>query len=204
MTEQGDITQDAGPQAGSRRLKTRQRISRAAQKLFLDRGIVGTSVDHIASAAGISRATFYLHFNSKEAILIDQLREQDGHLLRLYAMLRDADPADMASVRDWLVYYVTAVRAYRGHLYLFSLSTVFDSDARAFLVDQRRRVMALLGERYAAFRPEGDPQRSVRGLLMMFEVEQVITALVHGDIMPDDDTALDVLAERLHGFLASA
>lgn len=194
---------DDSPLAVTRRMRTRQRISRAAQKIFLERGIVGTTINDIAKAAGLSRATIYLHFNSREAILLDQLQEQDGHLLRLYGRLRDLPVPDAASIREWLDYYIDAVRAFRGELYLFSLSNVFDSEARAFLVSQRQRIIRMLGEHYSAFDISGGPAtKETAALLIMFQIEQVIAALTHADTLPDEDVALDCLAAEIASFIA--
>lgn len=51
------------------RLLTRDHIMTAALEAFADRGYVATTVDDIVQRAGIGRATFYLHFDSKAAVL---------------------------------------------------------------------------------------------------------------------------------------
>lgn len=48
---------------------TRRRIVEAALRLFIDGGFVGTSMDAIAEAAGVSRATVFGAFGSKAALL---------------------------------------------------------------------------------------------------------------------------------------
>ncbi|MCV7163962.1 TetR family transcriptional regulator [Mycobacterium stomatepiae] len=52
--------------AEQKRTATRQRIAAAAAKLVADVGLAGATVDRIADAAGIGRATFFRYFNSKE------------------------------------------------------------------------------------------------------------------------------------------
>ncbi|HEY0687016.1 MAG TPA: TetR/AcrR family transcriptional regulator [Steroidobacter sp.] len=47
----------------------REELLDAAQQLFLEKGIGGTSIDDIVSAADVAKGTFYLYFASKEAIL---------------------------------------------------------------------------------------------------------------------------------------
>ena len=47
----------------------RQELMNAAQRIFLRRGIAATSVDQIVAAADVAKGTFYLHFDSKEALL---------------------------------------------------------------------------------------------------------------------------------------
>jgi AcrR family transcriptional regulator len=44
-------------------------IAQAAEKLFLEYGFERTTAEDIAKAAGISKASLYLEYNSKEAIL---------------------------------------------------------------------------------------------------------------------------------------
>lgn len=45
--------------------KTRERILDEAQTLILDRGLAGTSIDDVLTAAGTSKGAFFHHFPSK-------------------------------------------------------------------------------------------------------------------------------------------
>jgi TetR/AcrR family transcriptional regulator len=47
-----------------------QRLLEATKETFLTRGFAGTTVDAIAQAAGVSRATFYTYFESTREALI--------------------------------------------------------------------------------------------------------------------------------------
>ncbi|HEX2215004.1 MAG TPA: TetR/AcrR family transcriptional regulator [Mycobacterium sp.] len=51
------------------RLMTRDHIMTAALEAFAERGYVAVTIDDIVRRAGIGRATFYLHFDSKAAVL---------------------------------------------------------------------------------------------------------------------------------------
>lgn len=61
--------------AQERSRETRRRIVRAALKLWSERGyadgIDSTTAAEIAEAAGVSKATFYLHFSRKEDVLAE-------------------------------------------------------------------------------------------------------------------------------------
>ena len=48
---------------------TRRRIVAAARKVFVKKGYAKATIDEIIVAAGVSRATLYLHFDSKFALL---------------------------------------------------------------------------------------------------------------------------------------
>lgn len=51
------------------RLMTREHIMTSALRAFAERGYVAVTIDDIVRGAGIGRATFYLHFDSKAAVL---------------------------------------------------------------------------------------------------------------------------------------
>ena len=51
--------------------ETRQRILRAARRLFASRGYNGTTTRELASTAGVAEGTLFRHFENKKAILIE-------------------------------------------------------------------------------------------------------------------------------------
>ncbi|WP_409057572.1 TetR/AcrR family transcriptional regulator [Streptomyces sp. SYP-A7185] len=57
----------AGNPSDRRRRRLRLEISRAACRLFCDRGVAATSGDRIAAAVGLSTRTIWRHFRSKES-----------------------------------------------------------------------------------------------------------------------------------------
>lgn len=60
-----------GPRPGKRAL-----ILKAARELFLASGLDATSMDQITAAAGVSKATLYNHFENKDALFAEVMREQ--------------------------------------------------------------------------------------------------------------------------------
>jgi TetR/AcrR family transcriptional regulator, repressor of the mexAB-oprM multidrug resistance operon len=56
---------------------TREALLDAAEKAFLERGVSGTSLEHIAQRAGVTRGAFYWHFRDKAALfaaMIERVR----------------------------------------------------------------------------------------------------------------------------------
>ncbi len=72
-----------------KRQETAQRITQAGLRLFLDHGYEATTLDAIATAAGISRRTFFHYFNSKDEILLSL---QSGMGEGIAAAVRTAPP----------------------------------------------------------------------------------------------------------------
>lgn len=85
-----------------KRRETLQRITDAGMRLFIERGIDATTIDQIATAAGISRRTFFYYFTSKDEILLS-LQSGMGEMIvaAVRAAPRDKRPLD--AVRDALV-----------------------------------------------------------------------------------------------------
>jgi AcrR family transcriptional regulator len=72
-----------------KRLVTRQAISDAATRLFIERGFDRVTVDEIAEAADVGRMTVFNHFPRKEDMLFD--RDEEGREI-LRDALRQRDP----------------------------------------------------------------------------------------------------------------
>jgi AcrR family transcriptional regulator len=51
--------------------ETRQRLLDAAERVFLRRGLQGSSVEEIAAEAGFTRGAFYSNFNSKDELFVE-------------------------------------------------------------------------------------------------------------------------------------
>src|ERR1700759_2844468 len=69
------------------RIFTRARLVEAAVKRFGEVGYHSTTIEEIVAEAGASRATFYLHFNSKLEVLTEALPELQPDVERRYETL---------------------------------------------------------------------------------------------------------------------
>ena len=90
-----------------KRQQTRDRLTRAAMALFLERGFEATTLDEIAAAADISRRSFFHYFASKEDVVFAWQEESTTALVAAVAqrpatesMLAAAENAISAMVRQ--------------------------------------------------------------------------------------------------------
>ena len=51
-----------------------EKVLKAVLPLIGERGVEGTSMDSIAAAAGVSKATVYKHWENKDALVVDAIR----------------------------------------------------------------------------------------------------------------------------------
>ncbi|MFD9947366.1 TetR family transcriptional regulator [Nonomuraea sp. NPDC059023] len=60
------------------RERNRLRLLEAAEKVFADRGIQGSSLDEVAAAAGLTKGAVYSNFDGKEDLLLAVMRHRLG------------------------------------------------------------------------------------------------------------------------------
>jgi AcrR family transcriptional regulator len=88
--------------------RAHNKVLEAAVELFANRGIEKTSVDAIAAASGVSKATVYKHWADKEALCLEVLAFVHG----IDEGPRDEDTGDLkADLRTFLLYEPPKKRA---------------------------------------------------------------------------------------------
>jgi AcrR family transcriptional regulator len=70
----------AYPARTKQRLETRDRIFDAALGEFRRVGVTATEIEDVVRAAAVARGTFYLHFPTKDHVLMELLRRQQQRL----------------------------------------------------------------------------------------------------------------------------
>src|ERR1700751_1265078 len=94
---------------------TRRRIVVAARKVFVKKGYAKATIDEITVPAGVSRATLYLHFDSKFALLTvatEKLRAEAVEGARqLTDVLMRGDQGDLRRWIEWALRWYARNRA---------------------------------------------------------------------------------------------
>jgi len=94
----------------------RQDVLSVSSALFAERGYYSVSMDEIAAAADVSRATLYRYFNTKTKILAELTTSallQSAHLADDLYVLAAAGP-DTEALHVWMSRYVTFHRNFSG------------------------------------------------------------------------------------------
>ena len=93
---------DRAPHGDRRRQRgqrTREALEEAALRLASTRGFESTTIDDIASAAGVSSRTFFRHFETKEDVLLGNQAERLSHVQSLLSARPEGEPI-LTSVRE--------------------------------------------------------------------------------------------------------
>jgi AcrR family transcriptional regulator len=103
------------PVVGERGARTRSQIVDAAHELFERQGFGATSVDHIARASGVSRATLYQYFASKDHLFVELVDRSGEELNRRVEKLGALSPTAQGyeNLRWWLQQWGAVLDAHR-------------------------------------------------------------------------------------------
>lgn len=96
----------------------------ATKQVFLDKGVAATKIDDITALAGVAKGTFYLYFESKEAVLAALQDEAHSALVAQHQRaVAGLDPGDWIGRLDtWIASTIKAYSVFdrRLHEVLFS------------------------------------------------------------------------------------
>jgi AcrR family transcriptional regulator len=131
---------------------TRSRLLDAAAELFATRGYAATTIEEIATSAGATRATFYLHFPSKSDVVhgfYEALVTYDSDYADLLEIARD--PTQDA-LREWLERFIGGLEEQHHYWEGLREASGADPEARAAATGDFARSTEVLADRLAEAR----------------------------------------------------
>jgi TetR/AcrR family transcriptional regulator len=144
----------ARPRSAGFELQRGQMLAAAAQ-LFATRGYTAATMQELAAACGVSKATLYHYVRDKQELL---WQITQGHVLRLEAVVNDvvstqADPRRRLSalVLRFMQVYASAQHEHRV---LTEDVKFLDERARGDVLDCQRRVVQSFADSIGALRPD--------------------------------------------------
>jgi AcrR family transcriptional regulator len=124
---------------------TRSLLLDAASTVFEARPYVEIAIDEIARAAGASRATFYLYFESKAAILraVERRVRAGDEARKLYNDFVAIERPTVAAIQAWWDAYVDFYLKHRGFHRALHQARVVDAEFARYRLDEIDDKLAL-------------------------------------------------------------
>ncbi|BBY96848.1 TetR/AcrR family transcriptional regulator [Mycolicibacterium fallax] len=177
------------------RLLTRDHILTAGLAAFAERGYVAVTVDDIARRAGIGRATFYLHFDGKAAVL----RELRNTAMAVWSQ-QDAPrggPSGRPSIR---AFFEKVVDFYTSAPQLYTALHQARAADPEFAAAHRATMEADVGEWIEVGAMPGATEAQIRlSVAMMYTMVDAFMHLWLIDGWPlDREAAIEAMTDALH------
>ena len=166
-------------------LGSKEKIIKAAIKVFAAKGYDGASMDEIAQAARLTKPMIYYHFKNKKSLYLYLL---ESHVERFYSRLQDilSAPRDHRQILGMLIdYYDESFRTNPEMLQLFQRETAGNGRclkvlAEKYLSKIQEQMVAFFrdGARAGVFRTSLNydmcPQTLAASLMFNFSMERII------------------------------
>jgi len=192
---------------GPRALRTSGLIKECAREVFLAKGYYGTSVEEIAEAAGVSRASFYTYFPSKRDLLYslgtDTYKALDDTLNEMRALEPTWSNDDVYEV---VRIYLRFLEEHGAFMLVWSQATYGDdalakTGMRTRLANARRFGQML--QRISGEDPDRDDDPARFGLAMLVMIDRYWSYWRVNEFPFSEDEVVETLGDVLGAFISS-
>jgi TetR/AcrR family transcriptional regulator len=193
------------PELGPRARRTIELVLEATKEVFLARGYGGTSIDDIARAAGVSRASFYTYFPSKRDALLAVGADASAAFEVVVDALRELSGDDrVAEIAAWIEHdYFPFLDSYGSFVLAWAEAAYADDALRAAGMKRHLASCRRLGETLEALRGRPLGSTTQQGLLVSSMVERAWSyRRLYMEAMNDAELAHDaavIIAATLDG-----
>ena len=177
-------------------------LARAAE-LFARRGYAGTTMNDIADACGLSKATLYHYYDDKYALLVSICEEHVGTLRTLVAEVDALRLPPEARLRELIRRFVEAYADARDAHRVLTEDVRFLVDVdRERVLGTERALVAAIAQAVAAVRPELAEAHLAKPLTMLlFGMINWMFTWVRPDGALDHDALAPMVADLFLGGL---
>ena len=192
---------------GPRALRTSGLIKERAREVFLAKGYFGTSVEEIAEAAGVSRASFYTYFPSKRDLLYslgtDTYAALDTMMTEMQGVADDWNPD---GAYELIRSYLRFLEQHGAFMLVWSQATYGDealakAGVRTRLANARR--FGKLLQQISGEEPDPDDDPARFGLAILVMVDRYWSYWRVNDFPFSEQQVVQTLGDILGAFIAS-
>ena len=183
---------------------SRERLLGAAADAFCRAGYFAVSVEDIVKQAGVSRMTFYRHFNGKAALALDLFRHNVELGLPRFVSIAAADFGDRATVERWIGSLFDADRRSGQLLRVFIQANAGEPDFTNSAQQLIGNLISELGKAIPAFAIDRETERRrwLEAWLLIYEILDQSNHAARGAGIAAEPEVIAILADRFVAFAA--
>jgi AcrR family transcriptional regulator len=187
----------AVPLREQQRAFTRSRLMEAGRQVFAARGYPDATVDDIASQAGASRATFYLHFKSKcelAAALVDEYAPMAVERYQvLDALLAEGGPGLRDQLRAWLSGWLDIWTDDADASHALLQAAMLESEVQTHLLRLSETLIDTLHRYFGSMSPPDRAGRRAHALVLEIMTQRIFALASMSQLPLENERMLDIL-----------
>jgi AcrR family transcriptional regulator len=177
---------------------TRRRLVAAATAVFVRDGYSGCRVEDIAAQAGVSRATFYLHFSAK----LDVVREVMGPLRAdsedLYRSLDALGDPSWRELYDWMTTVIDYWSRNRAAITVVNQAIGVEPALAGYLVDSAGASADVMTNCLSRHPPEARQTVRLRIIMFILALARVCFCWIIQEVPFDESATLTALTDSFY------
>ena len=205
MKEPQSRTAGIGRFAAARKENNLGNLRESAELLVREKGYVAVSVDDIARGAGVTRRTFYKHFEGKLEIAMDIFVRQMEKSRRIWGSIAAADHGDPDEIHAWIERLIDYYEGNPITRMMLEIG-VFEPKSTETLKSIAPMIMGELGKGIPAFAFTGDPdeqERWTEAWMLVLHIQHQIYMLGAGFSLAEPAIVARLLARQFEAFVHS-
>lgn len=187
-----------GEQQREQRLATRAKLLDAAHGVFETHSYSGASVDLIVQKAGVSRTTFYRHFDGKLPVAIALFERLEPVLTMEWKQLLEAADPSRAEIKRWIVRQLEILETDKTLISTLRHVDATESAVQARTLSYHNALLDLVWDGSSAGQ---DDDARVRSFLFLLQVDEFFYSVCARKWQIDRDAMIDAMAGLFHDFL---
>jgi len=185
---------------------TQKNLLGAGLSVFTEKPYFEATIDDLVRAAGVSRAAFYMHFESKLDLALAVFKSGVGSVREMYGSLPLLKANDLPAIRQWLDRLLTL---YRQQVYILRLHAELDAFEPRFQAHQdilHDDLLEAFAEALPRFRtalrhPKSSIAVRIKTIMLVKHVGTVCAMLAMREKVEHEEVYIDILSELLDDFL---
>ncbi len=179
------------------RQKTRSKIAAAARAEFLEAGYEASSIESIARRAGVSRATYYIHFANKVEALVEIWHASiDDKMLEIIAELDALFPhPSRNSLRKWLERAVSYWGKTADLVELTAQVLALDPQMTRPWVQRNVQTVDGMSNYLSGFRAKEQPVARLRMGMLLLQLDRMCFILNRGELPHSRAVLIEALTD---------
>lgn len=184
------------------RHRTRRSICQAALSVFAETGYAGASIEPILSRAGVSRAAFYSHFDSKVAVVCAIGEDFEPAWRPIFGDLAAMDDPGLADLAVWAERFLHMHRSNVETCSLLTQVAAIEERLYRLVARQRDDLIEMLGAHLPAFAAARLGETALlEARILLWQIDQVCFRVVRQDFRDCENAVPHVIASQMLHFL---
>jgi AcrR family transcriptional regulator len=179
---------------------TRKKLLEAAQVVFRHHAYADTAVEMVADQAGVSRTTFYRHFDGKLSLALALFADIAPHLKNEWQRLFKIQTPTVSVLRAWLRQLIKKSSMNQVLVSVFVQIEATEPDAQLNKYNYYDEVWKLSGFD-DQIEPSYQSEMDAKFLLMMLQIDQFLYLLCSRPSPVSEDDLLTAMADIIRNFL---